>query len=215
MKSQNKFKIVLLFSGGIDSSTLALLLSNEGFDIFPLFVDYGQNAAPQEWYSCLKVLNFLRLSKPKRVDIRSLGRISKNLLTAKIQNEEKNPFFPFRNLILASVGALYANSLDCNSIGLGIIDGGGTSFPDCTKEFIDGLSKVLELSIDKSVVLCVPFLELNKAEVILYGLRHDFPYDITYSCLLGETEHCGKCESCISRKQAFKVLGVDDKTRYR
>lgn len=210
MKCQNNFRIVLLLSGGIDSSTMALLLSNEGFDVFPLYVDYGHKAALQESHACLEICNFLELRKPKSVKIRSLGRISKNLLTSK----SGSPFFPFRNLILASIGALYANEMNCNAIAIGIIGGGSITFPDCTEEFIKALSQVLELSIDKSILVYAPFLDFDKAEVMNYGFHHNFPYRLTYSCFWGEPEHCGQCNSCLSRKQAFKVLDKNDKTRY-
>jgi len=208
-----KPKIVTLLSGGIDSSTMALLYKNEDFDIYPLFVDYGQRPSKREWLACKRVCKFLKLRGPKKLLVPSLSKLNKNQPVFKLSR--KQYFLPFRNAILAITGALYGYSVDSNTVALGIIGKGGMPFPDCSQEFIISLSNVLSVSVNSNIKIFAPFLSFSKEEVLCYGAQFKFPYKITYSCYLGGPKHCGKCPSCVNRKQAFKTLHIKDPTRYK
>lgn len=213
MSREPTLKIAILLSGGVDSSTMALLYSSENFDIYPLFVDYGQNATVQEWSACSKVCNYLEIENLTKINISSLRKLRGNLLNRRLARNDSY-FFPFRNLILASIGALFAYGIDCYTIGFAIIGAGSPSFPDCSQKFLDSLSKVLSLAVDLEVNVCTPFINLSKTEVVCYGLEHDFPYELTYSCYRGGSTHCGTCPACQNRKAAFRNLNADDPTRY-
>jgi len=202
-----KPKIVILLSGGVDSSTMALLYKNEGFDLYPLFVDYGQPSSKREWSSCESVCKFLKLSRgPKKFSVPFLSKLNKST--------ETQGFFPFRNAILVTLGALHGYSIGANAVALGIIGKGGVPFPDCSQEFIVSLSNTLSLSVNSSTKVFAPFLNFSKEEVLCYGMQSKFPYQITYSCYFAGTKHCGRCLSCLNRKQAFENLHVINPTRY-
>lgn len=212
-KRRLKTKIVVLLSGGMDSFAMALLYTNESFDLYPLFIDYGQRASKREWAACENICKFLKLRKPRKVSIPSLSKLTENLLTNR-SLKNGDPFFPFRNVILVSIGALYGHNINSNLVALGIVGGGAAPFPDCSHEFTLSLSKLLSSSVNSDVKVFTPFSNFSKDEVLWYGVNSRLPYKMTYSCYLGEPRHCGKCRACISRKQAFKILGIKDPTRY-
>jgi len=213
MINEKKLKIVTLLSGGIDSSIMALLYKKSDFDQFPLFIDYGQQATEREWISCKKVCSYLNLRKPKKISISSISNLHQNLLTNK-SSVKKNPFFPFRNLILISIGALYAYGIDCDTVAIGIIGRGAIPFPDCSRDFILSVSKSLFISVNSKTNILSPLLKFSKGEVIYYGAEHGFPYELTYSCYLGRIKHCGRCAACVGRRKAFKTAGEKDPTQY-
>jgi len=213
MINEKRPKIVTLLSGGIDSSIMALLYKKGGFDQYPLFIDYGQRATEREWISCKKICSYLDLRKPKKISISSISKLHQNLLTNK-SSVEKSPFFPFRNLILVSIGALYAYGIDFDTVAIGIIGRGAMPFPDCSRDFIFSISKSLSLSVNSKTNVLSPFLKFSKEEVICYGAEHGFPYELTYSCYLGRIKHCGRCAACVSRRKAFKTAGEKDPTEY-
>lgn len=202
-----------MLSGGVDSSTMALLYKNEGFDLYPLFVDYGQPSSKREWSACKNVCKFLKLPRgPKKFSVPFLSKLNKNWLHES--TEKQGFFFPFRNAILVTLGALYGRSIGSNAIVLGIIGKGAVPFPDCSREFIVSLSNTLSSSVNSSVKVFAPFLNFSKEEVLCYGMQSKFLYQITYSCYFGGTKHCGRCLSCLNRKQAFENLHIMDPTRY-
>lgn len=205
-------KIVALISGGVDSSTMALLYKKENFDVYPLFVDYNQLSSQREWSACKSVCKFLKLRAPKKISIP---------LSSKLKNwpckltKSQVSFFPFRNAILVIMGALYGRTIGSNTVAIGIMDVGANRFPDCTSEFIVSLSNTLSLSVNSSVKVFSPFLNFSREEILLYGIQSKFPYKITYSCYFGGQKHCGKCLPCLNREQAFEILGAADPTRYK
>jgi len=213
MINEKGLKIVTLLSGGIDSSIMALLYKKSDFDQYPLFIDYGQRAGKRELASCKRICSYLDLHKPRKISISPISTLHQNLLTSKFSVIE-NPFFPFRNLILVSIGALYAYGIDCNAVAIGIVGGGAMPFPDCSRDFIVSLSKSLSISVNSKTNVFSPLLKFSKEEIICYGSRHGFPYELTYSCYLGGTRHCGKCAACVSRKKAFKASAQKDPTEY-
>ena len=214
MKDEQELKINILLSGGIDSSIMALLYKKERFDVHPLFIDYGQRAGKQEWNACKKICLKLHLHNPMRIPVCSISKLHKNLLTSRSSKVE-SPFFPFRNLILISIAALYAYESNCNNLAIGIVGRGAVSFPDCSQEFISSLSKSLSLAVNSEIRVFTPLIGFSKGDIINYGSEYGFPYKLTYSCYLGGIKHCGQCAACKSRKEAFKASGIKDPTEYK
>ncbi|MDI6725291.1 MAG: 7-cyano-7-deazaguanine synthase, partial [Methanobacterium sp.] len=86
--------------------------------------------------------------------------------------------------------------------------------PDNSKEFLNAFNNVLEIGTLESVKIEAPLIELNKNEIVKLGDKINAPMNLSYSCYLGEEEHCGVCESCMRRRRAFKETSVEDYTRY-
>ncbi|MCP8308994.1 MAG: 7-cyano-7-deazaguanine synthase [archaeon] len=200
-----------LVSGGTDSSTLLYMCMGGGFDVYPLFVNYGQLSCAQELKSAKIVCDQLDARAPMVLEVKMIGRLSRNQLTAA---DSSDPFFPHRNLMLLTLAAVYAQTLNCSAIAFGAVSGSNVPFPDCSPIFIHSATRALTESFGQPVKVYAPYASIDKAEVIRYGASKGVPYELTYSCYLGLPEHCGKCLACQNRKNAFKLAGISDPTRY-
>jgi 7-cyano-7-deazaguanine synthase len=204
--------IVVLASGGLDSSTTMLRLANDGYKIYPLFINYGQDSAFMEQGSVTAIVEHLKHKGVNVADlhifkIESIGAFHEKYRDAG----RKGSFFPFRNLILASVGALYGYHNEIFEIGLGFVK---DSFKDCTPDFQRKLADVLSESVPKQIFVHAPFINDRKSDILKYGDCHEFPYKLTYSCYEGRENHCGGCGGCKNRKAAFEEAQIKDPTSY-
>ena len=185
-------KIVCLASGGVDSSILMFLLQKKGHEIFPLHINYGQKSEKLELEAYKQVCIFLNL-KPVVIDARGLKKIESGLTTSKLSPIE-NPFFPGRNLLFLVIGSGYAFSKLIKTISVGFLD--NSEFPDQNKEFVKKTEDLLNLSLNYSVTILAPLINLDKKEVFNLAKKYNFPLDLTYSCYLGINPPCGKCHAC-------------------
>jgi 7-cyano-7-deazaguanine synthase len=201
-------KCVALVSGGIDSSTMLLRLKNDGYKVTPIFINYGQKVLKRETEACEAVCDILDLkNKLSLINIPHIGEICEKLRPDK-------HFFPFRNLIFLTIAAFYAYNLGINRIAIGIIKD-IQPFPDCTNTFCLKTKEALTEAIGYPPFdILAPLISMEKFEVIRYGMKHNFKYELTYSCYKGRKKHCGECPACISRKKAFKQAGYKDPTIY-
>jgi len=162
----------------------------------------------QEWKSRQEICKYLGI-KPYRIDFPFMGKLRDELRP----NRKRYIFFPFRNLIFASLGALYGYHIGVRDIALGIIKS-SDPLPDCTPKFCEKLQAALTESVSNPIVIHAPLITMDKIDVVRYGSDHDFPYELTYSCYEGRTRHCGKCPACLARKEAFKESCIEDPTSY-
>jgi len=175
--------VLLLASGGIDSTACIQYYQDLGFKIKCVFIDYGQNAKFQEKNSIENIsshygveLQFLQCNLIDKYDI---GEI-----------KGRNAFLVFT--------ALLANPDFSGLLGLGIHT--GSNYYDCSKNFVDGINKILNGYRDGQLVLDAPFLNLNKKMIIKYCMTKKVPLHFTYSCEKGSPDPCGMCASCRDRE---------------
>jgi 7-cyano-7-deazaguanine synthase len=165
-----------------------------------------------EWGSVKQIVETLQkrnmpINEPKDISITSIGELHGKYKAPR----RKGSFFPFRNLILASIGALYGYHLKIFKLSFGFVK---DSFCDCTPSFQSKLSQVLSESVPQEISVIAPFIDQHKSDIVRYGGKHNFPYKLTYSCYEGRNDHCGKCSGCEGRRRAFKEAGIDDPTIY-
>jgi 7-cyano-7-deazaguanine synthase len=109
---------------------------------------------------------------------------------------------------------------DMDSVHAGIYfgahseDARGWAYPDCTPEFIGAMANAIYIGTYRAVRLHTPLQWLMKSEVVELGAKHRVPFENTWSCYKGEELHCGVCPTCRSRKEAFKIAGIMDLTKY-
>jgi 7-cyano-7-deazaguanine synthase len=212
MPAGNKGKLVVLATGGIDSSTMLLFYRHGDFKLFPIFIDYGQLSARREYQALEKILNHLKITAPVyRCSIEDLGTIVKSQLT---NVNSSKPYHAHRNLLLLTVGAMYASKIGSMAVALGIVGGYSAPFPDCSQSFIRSAERLLSTSINNTIRIYTPLFEFMKSDVIRLGISKGFRYDLTYSCYSGNAIHCGSCRGCRERQLAFKDANIKDDLKY-
>ena len=102
----------------------------------------------------------------------------------------------------------------CDAVVLGNHSGDHAIYPDCTQNFIHGMTNAIFYGTCNHVKLLSPFCQFNKAQIIKLGETLGIDYSLTYSCYNGRKYHCGLCATCRERRQAFALAGVSDPTIY-
>lgn len=185
-------KIVCLSSGGLDSSVLMLMLKSEGHDIFPLYIDYGHKSSRMELNSYKKICDFLKID-PEVMELHDLAKI-KSGLTDKSLSSIEHSFYPARNLLFLTIGAAYANNKDIKIIAMGLIS--NTVFPDQTQEFTKKAEMAISSALGYKIKILIPFIKMDKHEIIGLAKKYRLPLGMTYSCHEGHKKPCGKCTAC-------------------
>ncbi len=220
MSSANS--IVAIYSGGLDSTVMLYQLASEGRLREAVSFDYGQKHS--------KELAFARqnceaLGIPHFVcDMRSMVKIfGDNSLTCAgaevpegnyADENMKSTVVPNRNMIMVSAAAARAISIGCDGVAYAAHSGDHAIYPDCRSEFTDALEKVLALCHYTPIALLRPFVNCTKAEIVGIGAKLGVDFSKTWSCYKGGDLHCGKCGTCMERRQAFELAGVKDPTQY-
>ena len=195
-----RVSIVTLVSGGYDSTLMSLMAHEEGIELFPLFVEYGQLGAKKEWEACQKVHARHSLPEVAYMDLSGFGKIIAKGLVDQRWNPSETAFVPGRNLLLALVGAAYAFRVHSNNVAIGLISPGGHSFPDQTQEFAARCEHVIEAAIGERISVLTPLIKFSKKDVI--ELARQRGVKDTYSCYAGTDVPCGMCMSCIDIAKA-------------
>ncbi len=219
-------KAVCLLSGGMDSSTLAYLAKDEGYDILALHFTYGQRTEGKERECAMRIARHLNAVEFLDVDLTYLIQVGASSLTDRsIQVRDHadagegipQTYVPFRNANLLSVATSFAESRGAEAIYIGVQASDYSGYPDCRPEFIDAFQQVINLGTrpETRIALKTPFVTMNKAEILRIGMSLSVPYEDTWSCYRDGDAACGVCGSCHFRKEAFQAVGVEDPIPYR
>ncbi len=222
-------KILVLLSGGLDSTTCAAMaVENVGAEnVFALNAYYGQKHK-REIESARRVADFYKIGYAE-MDLSCVFKDSDcPLLEAsarQIKHESYarqlaemggagtvDTYVPFRNGLLLSAAVSYALSVGAEVIyyGAHADDAAGRAYPDCTPEFASYMSKAAFEGSGGLIRIEAPLLMMNKAQVVHTGLQLKVPYELTWSCYEGGEKPCGECGTCIDRAAAFAANGIKD-----
>jgi len=219
-------KVVSLLSGGIDSTTLVYYLVSElGFDVTALTINYGQKHM-RECHAAHSIAEKLGIPHIS-LDLNDLGKYLQSALTT---NEVNVPevsetvehyetlqmtVVPNRNMIMLAIAAGIAKSIGGKAVAYAAHWSDRGVYPDCRIEFARALEKTLRLALDDpDFRVYIPFGTMDKGEIVRLGHRIGVPYELTWSCYKGGDFHCGVCSSCRERKRAFQEAGIPDPTEY-
>lgn len=205
----NHINSVLLASGGLDSTTLAYWLYNKKIAFVPLFVDYGQHCAKTEYEKLKTVLLPSLVPIIQRVNISDVYKGTKsrlidepNLWTDNV--EAKDLYLPYRNLLLLTVGAAFAQSRGYSRLYAAFINSNHAKEIDCSTIFFKQLESIF---VDYGTVkIEMPFREMSKIEVAKIGLSLNVPIAETFSCQVAPRVPCGVCPNCVDRLDALNSL---------
>lgn len=187
--------IVTLVSGGIDSTLMSLMAQEEGIQLFPLFVDYGQLAAVKEWEACKHLHEKHGLPRITRMDLTGFGKIIPSGITDPHLRINEDAFLPGRNLLLVLAGAAHAFKVQARSVALGFLDPAQHLFPDQTREFVKACEATIEKAMGKRINVLTPLIEFSKRDVLAMARARGITG--TYSCHAGGNTPCGLCVACI------------------
>jgi 7-cyano-7-deazaguanine synthase len=194
---------LVLFSGGVDSSTLVAREVKEGFTVVPVHIDYGQRGAQMERLSCEAQAKARGLTL-ETLDASSLGEGFRQ----RARKDRAVPF-PHRNLVILAIALSYAHERLCTRICLSINRDDTEDHPASTQGFIESF-RAMAVTLDKRFEIATPLIGLRKHDVVLLGAGLAVDFSKTYSCLLGGERHCGGCAQCLARKRAFRLAGLPE-----
>ncbi len=213
---------VLILSGGMDSTVLLYHLLAEGVAVKALSINYGQRHSKelaQAAEICSEVGVYHQIA-----DLRSISGLlaGSSLTSADIEVPEghyaeenmKATVVPNRNMIMLAVATGWAISVKADSVSYAAHSGDHAIYPDCRKEFADAMHTVMGLADWHPVKLHRPFVGMTKADIARRGHDLGVPFEKTWSCYKGLDLHCGRCGTCVERREAFEIAGLQDPTDY-
>jgi 7-cyano-7-deazaguanine synthase len=220
-------KVVVLLSGGLDSTVCMSVAQERGYEIFPLSFEYGQRHA-REIECAEKVADFYKVKK-HFVIATNMDAIGGSALTDDIdvpegdENRSDIPdtYVPARNLIFLSYALGYAEILEAEKIFIGVNAVDYSGYPDCRPEFIEKFQVLADyatkaaLQDNKMIRVETPLINLTKAEIIKLGMSNNAPLYFTTSCYCGGEKACGRCDSCLLRLKGFREAGYKDPILYK
>jgi len=231
MPTSEPSKVVVVLSGGMDSAVLLTFYKALGYEVHTISFDYGQRHR-RELESARAVAHFGKSASHTEVNLSSLGKV----LGGSSQTDSSIPVphghytdetmkktvVPNRNMVMLSIAAGHAMSIKAETLAYGAHGGDHAIYPDCRPAFAEALAKAIILADWTHVRLAAPFIDMTKAQICSIGSRLGTPFEETWSCYDPQpfsdfgrhVLHCGKCGTCVERKEAFALAHVKDPTAY-
>lgn len=221
-------KAMVLFSGGVDSTTcLALAIKKHGAsEVIALSVYYGQRH--QKEIECAeKIVKYYGV-KWQKLDLSSIftdsncsllqgstEEIPKESYANQLSKTDGSPvstYVPFRNGLFLASAASIAITHGCSVIYYGphADDAAGNAYPDCSTVFNRAMAEAIYEGSGHEVCIEAPFINCTKKDIVKTGLELGVPYEMTWSCYEGGERPCGVCGTCRDRAEAFRANGVID-----
>lgn len=222
-----KKSAIVLFSGGLDSTTCLAIAKQQGFAVYALSFDYGQRHHI-ELVAAKRIAQFFQVKNHYIVPI-TLPETTTSALTntnLAVPAHEGNhaipvTYVPARNTLFLAYALSLADALHIRDIFIGVSAVDYSGYPDCRPEFIHAFQTLANLATQSaieghSITIHAPLIHLSKAQTISTGLRLGVDYSLTVSCYQADENGyaCGICDSCVLRKKGFAALNVADPTRY-
>lgn len=223
-----KKKAIILFSGGLDSTTCLAIAKNQGFDCYTLSVHYGQKHLV-ELKQAKKIATQYGVIEHKviDVDIASFKHSSLTDSTIPVADYDTNAdgipptYVPARNTVFLSLALSFADAIDAHDIFIGINEMDFSGYPDCRPDYLEAFTKLAQLATRNgregaTFHIHAPLINMHKADIIRTGLALNIDYAETISCYRANDkgEACGTCDSCTYRKKGFQEANIKDVTRY-
>ncbi len=211
---------VIILSGGMDSVTL--LHDRRNQIALAVTFDYGSNHNRREAecaaYHCSRLgiehiiiplaffKDYFKSSLLEGADAIPEGHYR--------DDNMKSTVVPFRNGIMLSIACGLAESRGLRKVLIANHSGDHAIYPDCRADFISAMAEAMAHGTYANVTLEAPYTGISKTDIAKIGARLDVDYSKTYSCYKGGERHCGKCGTCVERKEALRDAGIEDPTEY-
>lgn len=217
---ETKKDSIIVVSGGVDSITM--LYEYQDRIALGVSFNYGSNHNAKE--IPLAKMHCERLGiKHIVIDLDFMGKyFQSSLLQGADAIPEGNyadenmrsTVVPFRNGIMLSIAAGLAETHELAYVMLANHAGDHTIYPDCRPEFVESMSAAIEAGTYSQTKILAPYTHITKADIAARGKALGIDYSETWSCYKGGDIHCGKCGTCVERREAFALAGIEDQTKY-
>ncbi|OCX66464.1 7-cyano-7-deazaguanine synthase QueC [Thioclava sp. SK-1] len=216
-------KTLVICSGGLDSVSLAHCVADAGDLSRLVSFDYGQRHRKELSFaaSCAA-----RLNVPHHIiDMRGIGSaLTGSALTDDLdvpdghyaEDTMRITVVPNRNAIMLTVAFGIAAAQGDSVVATAVHGGDHFIYPDCRPAFTQAFNTMQQAALDgyADVQLSTPFVHRSKADIVIAGAQVNMPFADTWSCYKGGAHHCGRCGTCVERREAFDLAAVADPTRY-
>lgn len=215
-------KALLLFSGGLDSTTLLAYLLNENYNVYLLTFNYGQRHK-LEVQKAISIAKGYGITNHKIINL-DFAQIQGSALTSSSIEVPKNrnvnssgipiTYVPARNTIFLSYALAFAEVNEIFSIYIGVNAVDYSGYPDCRINYINQFEKLANLATKtgvegkRKIKIFAPLINLSKIDIIKKGIELKVDYSKTFSCYdpSDNNEECGICDACQIRKTAFNLI---------
>lgn len=216
-------KTLVICSGGLDSVSLAHKVAAEHDLTGLISFDYGQRHRKEVAFAALAAQ---RLGVPHDlIDMSHIGQyLSGSALTDDLdvpdghyaEDNMKVTVVPNRNAIMLAIAFGVAAAKGADAVAAAVHGGDHFIYPDCRPDFIDAFQAMQNKALDgyAQVKLYTPFVHIPKSAIVTEGAEHNTPFADTWSCYKGGERHCGRCGTCVERREAFDIAGIEDPTDY-
>lgn len=215
-------KIVSLMSGGMDSTVMVAKLIAERHEVRALGIDYGQRHSKElemaELQSSMYGIPFSIADMSSLRDLLPGSSLTDNTVAVpegKYDEESmKATVVPNRNMIMLSIAIGHAIAHGCDAVAYAAHSGDHAIYPDCRPEFASAMEAVAAVCDYKVIAMLRPFMDTDKAGIAKIGDDLAVEFRRTWSCYKGGDHHCGRCGTCVERREAFYLAGIADPTTY-
>jgi 7-cyano-7-deazaguanine synthase len=221
--SNNKQRVVVLLSGGMDSCVCASVAARD-YDAAAVHVSYGQRTEERERTSFEQICDRLGIRDRLIVRNDALRAIGGSALTDTsiavpashgVDHVVPATYVPFRNAHFLSVGVSWAEVLGATKVYIGAVEPDSSGYPDCRPAYYRAFNEVVRTGTKEGdIEIVTPLIAMHKAEIVTLGLELGAPFDLTWSCYTREDQACGVCDSCVLRLRAFRDAGAVDPIPY-
>lgn len=211
---------VIIVSGGMDSITL--LYDHKDEIALGISFDYGSNHNAREIPFAKMHCERLGI-KHITINLDFMHQYFKSSLLDSAEaipeghyadDNMKSTVVPFRNGIMLSIAIGIAESNNLDQVFIANHGGDHTIYPDCRPEFINAIDAAATAGTYNNVKVVAPYTKITKSDIARIGKKLGIDYTETWSCYKGGEVHCGKCGTCVERKEALAEAGIEDKTIY-
>ncbi|MER5172128.1 7-cyano-7-deazaguanine synthase QueC [Thioclava sp. GXIMD2076] len=216
-------KTIVICSGGLDSVTLADKISAEHELVGLVSFDYGQRHRKELDYAA-RAAERLGV-KHDIIDMRGIGAsLTGSALTDDVdvpdghyaEETMRITVVPNRNAIMLTIAFGIAAARQADAVATAVHGGDHFIYPDCRPAFTEAFEAMQKQALDgyADVSLYTPFVRVPKSAIVEEGARLGTDFAQTWSCYKGGAHHCGRCGTCVERREAFDLAGVTDPTVY-
>ncbi len=208
----------------MDSAVCLALSVKEGYETAAFHLNYRQITEKKEFESFELLTAHYRIKEKIVLSTDALfniggsalfrgGTVGKTDYQGILKRDPKDippTYVPFRNGIILSLAAAWAEKLGASVIFIGVAAIDFSGYPDCGPKFIKSFSAALSTGTKNGITVEAPLLKLSKQEIVKKGIGLKVPFEMTWSCYKNEDRPCGECESCILRAKGFTLAGERD-----